>query len=221
MLCAGSLFAFVPVGPLTVTRCGAAYSSLVKHIHMAAEAPYSSTAGYAEEKDIDTDCLLLPHAPYPGSPAIKVVGEVMLQELEDDAETRTQLFFNEDGTVSHGATDGPPPVGFCGLWQCGAEKFQMTIQRSFSSSPAVQNYGQQGRMTDDIVYTTTRVYEGVVEPTSTGVAVVTGRIDLFDADEASAAGEMKNDALKNIRVPPIGYFVIDAGTISEMIADEA
>ena len=38
-----------------------------------------------------TECVLLPAAPYPGAPPVGMVGEVMLQELEDDHEMRTQL----------------------------------------------------------------------------------------------------------------------------------
>ena len=52
-----------------------------------------------------TECLLLPKEAYPGSPPVSIVGEVMLQELEDDEETRTQLFFKSDGTIGHGSTD--------------------------------------------------------------------------------------------------------------------
>ena len=169
-----------------------------------------------EESNIPTACLLLPYAAHAGQPHIEVVGEVMLQELEDDEETRTQLFFNADGTVSHGATDGPPPAGFCGLWQCGAEKFQMTIQRSFSSAPKVSS----DAMKDDIVYTTTRQYEGDVEEDSTGVGLISGRIALFDEAEAEWARNNKalSDSLANVRVPAIGYFIIDAGTIEEVEA---
>ena len=176
-----------------------------------------------KEQNIPTACLLLPYSPHGGNPHIDVVGEVMLQELEDDEETRTQLFFNADGTVSHGATDGPPPAGFCGLWQCGAEKFQMTIQRSFSSAPKAQDASQIGAMKEDIVYTTTRQYEGVVEETSTGVGLVQGRIDLFDEAEAEWALNNKAlaESLANVRTPAIGYFIIDAGASIEEMEVEA
>ena len=82
-----------------------------------------------DEQQVMADCLLLPQEQHAGTPHIDLVGEVQLQELEDDQETRTQLFFNENGTITHGATDGPPPAGFCGLWQAGADQFQMTLSR--------------------------------------------------------------------------------------------
>ena len=60
---------------------------------------------------------LLPHAPYPGVAPVLVGGEMELQEMEDDLECRTQLFFNMDGSVLFGATDGPPPLSATGSWQ--------------------------------------------------------------------------------------------------------
>ena len=73
---------------------------------------------------------------------------------------RTQLFFNPDGTISHGATDGPPPAGVCGLWQCGAGQFQMTLSRAFSSpSSMLDSSLMRGQMTDDITYAVVRIYQ--------------------------------------------------------------
>ena len=146
-----------------------------------------------------------------------IVGEVMLQELEDDEETRTQLFFKSDGTIGHGSTDGPPPAGFCGLWQCGEKQFQMTLSRAFSSPSATLSPEQQGGMESDIAYTVVRVYEGTVDAESKGVALLNGRIDLLsDSDVAAWAGSDASSIAAldpfDIDVPPVGYFVIDAGT---------
>lgn len=166
-----------------------------------------------DEQPLATECLLLPCSPYPGESSL-TPGEVMLQELEDDQETRTQLFLNADGTVSHGATDGPPPAGFCGLWQCGSEQFQMTIGRSFSTSAAMLERGQVGQMQEDIVYSVTRVYEGVVEVESPeGVGAIQGRIDMVREEDAAAwaasgaTSIQAFDPLSNVKTPPIGYFV--------------
>ena len=170
-----------------------------------------------ESAEIMTECLLLPKEAYPGSPPVSIVGEVMLQELEDDEETRTQLFFKSDGTIGHGSTDGPPPAGFCGLWQCGEKQFQMTLSRAFSSPSATLSPEQQGGMEADIAYTVVRVYEGTVDAESKGVALLNGRIDLLsDSDVAAWAGSDASSIAAldpfNIDVPPVGYFVIDAGT---------
>ena len=172
------------------------------------------------DQSIMTECLLLPKEPFPGRPHMAIVGEVSLQELEDDEETRSQLFFHEDGTVSHGATDGPPPAGFCGLWQCGESTFQMTLSRAFSAPSAIGR--RTGRMSDDITYTVVRVYEGTVERDSTGVAIVEGRIDLIkdeDAAQWSGSGATSIAALDpfaSIQLPPIGYFVLDTNTGLEL-----
>ena len=89
-------------------------------------------------EDSDDVCLMLPFADFPGEPQTSLLGgEVQLQELEDSTETRSQLYLNADGTVSAGATDGPPPIDMCGLWQCGEGKFQMILQRRYSSEPSV------------------------------------------------------------------------------------
>jgi len=172
--------------------------------------------------NVMTECLLLPSEPHPGTPPIDMVGEVMLQELEDDEETRTQIFLNADGTISHGATDGPPPAGFCGLWQCGSGKFQMTLSRGFSTPSTMLERGQIGQMVEDISYTVVRIYEGEVDPTSNGVALVNGRIDLVNDDDrqgwayTDATSIAAYDPFASIDLPPIGYFVLDANTAAEL-----
>lgn len=168
------------------------------------------------DQDVMAECLLLPYEPFPGMPPFDLVGEVQLQELEDDEETRTQLYLRPDGTILHGATDGPPPAGFCGLWQCGENTFQMTLSRAFSAPTAMLDPSQRGQLAGGIAYSVVRVYEGSVEPSSTGVAIVNGRIDLVsEADAAAWSGSGASsiaqlDPFSNIQVPPVGYFVIDA-----------
>jgi hypothetical protein len=176
-----------------------------------------------ETPDVPAECLLLPKEPFPGEPQVAMVGEVMLQELEDDEETRTQLFFNADGTVGHGATDGPPPAGFCGLWQCGEDQFQMTLSRAFSSATKMLDSSMmRGQMTDDIVYSVVRVYIGAVTKRDSGVGVVNGRIELVkDADAAQWSGSEATsiqsfDPFSDIAETPIGYFVLDTNTNVEL-----
>jgi hypothetical protein len=147
-------------------------------------------------------CVLLPFEDFGGECPPAVGGEIMLQELEDEEESNTQLFLNADGTVGLGATDGPPPLDVCGLWQCGAASFQMTLVRTFTNSQELVPPEP-----DPQAYSVTRVYVGTVDPDSSGVKAVEGRIELFD---------------ENGEVPPppgaIGYFVIDANTAE---SDEA
>jgi len=165
--------------------------------------------------DIPSDSLLLPKEPFPGMPPTNMVGEIMIQELEDDEEMRTQLFLNADGTISHGETDGPPPAGFRGLWQCGAEQFQLTLSRAFSDPSHMLDSTQRGQMMDDITYTVVRTYVGLVTHRDSGVGVVNGRIDLVKEHDAaqwadsSATSISSLDPFSNIEEPPIGYFVID------------
>ena len=102
--------------------CAAARAYRVPHL---ASARLRRAAGCTMEADA---CILLPYDAFPGACPALIGGEMELQELEDDEDSRTQLFLNADGTVSAGATNGPPPVATCGLWQCGETGFQMTLQ---------------------------------------------------------------------------------------------
>ena len=166
------------------------------------------------------------HRRFPGESPVNLVGEVMLQELEDEEETRTQIFLHPDGTLSHGATDGPPPAGFCGLWQCGSSKFQMTLSRGFSTPSVTLERGQRGQIADDITYTVVRVYEGSVDASSTGVGIINGRIDLIQDEDMQgwAASDATSiaafDPFASIETPPIGYFVLDANTADELAPEE-
>ena len=176
-----------------------------------------------ETPKVLADRLLLPKEPFPGVPHVPLVGEGMLQELEDDEETRTQLFFHADGTVTHGATDGPPPAGFFGLWQCGEDNFQMTLSRAFSTpTKMLDSRLMKGQMTDDITYSVVRVYLGSVTHRDSGVGVVNGRIELVKAVDAAqwkgtdATSIEKFDPFSNIDEPAIGYFVIDSKTEGEL-----
>ena len=138
----------------------------------------------------------------------------MLAEMEDDCETRTQLFLHSDGTVETGATDGMPPVAVCGLWQSGSDSFQMVLQRTFESAPL------KGQSVMDAVrtYTVTRVYMGSVNGASNGVKLVDGRIGLYAAEAQLAAAQASGDSDANLGgvSGPIGYFSIDGNTVEEL-----
>ena len=181
-----------------------------------------SVPGVADSSEV---CLVLPMEDFEGEAPTPLVGEIMLQELEDDTDTRTQLFLNADGTVTHGATDGPPPLGTCGLWQCGATSFQMTLQRTFTTSLSLNDPS----LDDPLNYCVTRIYLGTVDPTSSGVKMIEGRIALVRGDgdyggvtgesSATTVGTPGTDRLNHADAP-IGYFVIDGNTEAEM-EDEA
>jgi len=93
----------------------------------------------------------------------------------------------------------------------------MTLSRAFSApTGSMLDPSQRGQLEGGIAYSVVRVYEGAVEPSSTGVAAVNGRIDLVsEADAAAWSGSGASsiaqfDPFSNIQVPPVGYFVIDA-----------
>ena len=155
-------------------------------------------------------CILLPSEPFPGAAPALVGGEMDLAELEDSCESRTQIFLHQDGTVSCGQTNGPPPVATCGLWQCGSEGFQMVIQRTFTTE----------RFS---TYTVTRVYRGQVNPSSTGVKVVDGQMGFHGAavqeelpPSISGADGLfdQDDGLGGASA--IGFFSVDGNTLAEL-----
>ena len=121
---------------------------------------------------------------FPGSPSWVVGGEMEITELEDDSESRTQLFLNPDNTVTGGATDGPPPESLCGLWQCGSHSFQMVLQRTFARDPSAMPMTTGARPMDgQLIYTVTRVYIGTVDESRNGPEAVTGKMIFMPQDE--------------------------------------
>ncbi len=160
----------------------------------------TSTLMLDTESAVGDACMLLPYPPYPGVSPTLVRGEMELAELEDSSETRTQVFLNEDGTVTTGATDGPLPMAVCGLWQCGTESFQMVIQRTFTAPRST--------------YTVTRVYTGSVNAQSDGVEVVVGRMGFYPTDAEPAGLFGDDDGLGGATA--IGYFSMDGNTLAEL-----
>jgi hypothetical protein len=154
------------------------------------------------ESNTGDACALLPYPPYPGVAPGLIFGEVELAEMEDSQETRTQLFLDGDGTVKSGATNGPPPVAMCGLWQCGSIGFQMVLQRTFTASRGTR-------------YTVTRVYTGAVNADSKGVDAVLGRMGFYPTDEELAGLSIFGDNGLG-GATAIGYFSIDGNTQAEL-----
>ena len=92
---------------------------------VAMRATILNILGVPDMED-SSSCLLLPYNDFPGEPEGLLIGEVQLQELEDDMECRSQIFLNADGSVCGGATDGVPYESLCGFWQSGSGGFQVS-----------------------------------------------------------------------------------------------
>ena len=150
-----------------------------------------------------------------------------LQEMEDSTSCSSQIFLNADGTVTFGATDGPPPLGGCGLWQCGVEGFQMNLQRTFPVSGGGINLLEDGP-----TYSVTRLYRGEVNKQSvSGLKIIEGRIDLYEGEPEDAlpppptnvgtnawSGEVLSGATA---AAAIGYFSLDKADVELFDPDEA
>ena len=158
-------------------------------IHKAetfAEYMAKRSAGTSDDVDpiMNQPCYMLPYDDFPGQPSWVVGGEMEITELEDDSESRTQLFLNPDNTVTGGATDGPPPESLCGLWQCGSHSFQMVLQRTFARDPSAMPMTTGARPMDgQLIYTVTRVYIGTVDESRNGPEAVTGKMIFMPQDE--------------------------------------
>lgn len=63
--------------------------------------------------------------------------EFQLEELEDKEECETEVWLNEDGTISLGATNGPPVKAYQGDWHLietasdSDQPFRMRLTRQY------------------------------------------------------------------------------------------
>mmetsp|Transcript_90859 Transcript_90859/g.166770 ORF Transcript_90859/g.166770 Transcript_90859/m.166770 type:complete len:334 (-) Transcript_90859:131-1132(-) len=153
-----------------------------------------SNAAYGVPDDAEEVCLLLPNDDYLGEAPAQIGGEMELAEMEDSSMHRTQIWLNPDGTVTLGQSEGPPHVDSCGLWQCGSDDFQMTLQRRFSNDLSLEPDDP-----DASFFTVTRTYTGLVNSEGTGVDIVSGSMHFY---------HYENDATADI-----GYFSLASNEV--------
>lgn len=66
--------------------------------------------------------------------------EFQLEELEDKEECETEVWLNDDGSVTLGASNGPLVKGYVGEWHMletageGYQPFRMRLTREYESS---------------------------------------------------------------------------------------
>eukprot|EP00543_Licmophora_paradoxa_P001200 CAMPEP_0202450750 /NCGR_PEP_ID=MMETSP1360-20130828/9318_1 /ASSEMBLY_ACC=CAM_ASM_000848 /TAXON_ID=515479 /ORGANISM="Licmophora paradoxa, Strain CCMP2313" /LENGTH=164 /DNA_ID=CAMNT_0049069131 /DNA_START=80 /DNA_END=574 /DNA_ORIENTATION=+ len=96
-----------------------------------------------------------------------------LEELEDQDCATTEIFLNEDHTVSFGSTDGPLPTSSRGTWIASDEgSFEMKLRRTFET-------GSEGRPMGEFQYEVERSYSGSQENVG-AVTAVSGSIHSVD-----------------------------------------
>jgi len=100
--------------------------------------------------------------------------EFQLEELEDKEESETEVWLNDDGSVTLGASNGPLVKDYVGEWHLletaageGYYPFRMRLTRRFESPGS-------GRI-GDIQYDLTREFWGSIEMVGESISV-TGKI---------------------------------------------
>jgi hypothetical protein len=83
-----------------------------------------------------------------------------LEELEDRESGLTEIFFNPDGTIKIGVTDGPLFKEGGGEWDIdeATGSFKMTMSRSFETGKDTKNPTDMG----EFAFTVERSYTGTV-----------------------------------------------------------
>mmetsp|Transcript_26670 Transcript_26670/g.40326 ORF Transcript_26670/g.40326 Transcript_26670/m.40326 type:complete len:226 (-) Transcript_26670:112-789(-) len=134
--------------------------------------------------------------------------EFQLEELEDKEECETEVWLNEDGTVSLGASNGPLVRDYAGEWHLletagvGYQPFRMRLTRRFESPGS-------GRI-GDIQYDLTREFWGSIEMVGESICV-NGKIHgALPSAETNQYAQMYHDD-QAMQETEIGYFtMIDA-----------
>ena len=100
-----------------------------------------------------------------------------LEEMEDKENSTTELFLNEDRTVSFGDTDGPMPSSVRGSWNVkpGANDFTMEIYRTFET-------GNGGTDVGEFEFSVDRIFTGEMTEVGESVAITGVMHDLENKD---------------------------------------
>jgi hypothetical protein len=101
-----------------------------------------------------------------------------LEELEDKDDCSTEVYLKDDGTVTIGVTDGPPPVDASGDWELAGNEFRMTLSRIYDG-------GHKSSRTTDVgefKYEVKRFYEGTLGHMGEEMAVTDGIIHSVHAE---------------------------------------
>jgi hypothetical protein len=96
--------------------------------------------------------------------------EFQLEEREDQDTEISELWFNDDGTVTLGKTDGPPVETFWGIWtlrDVGEKPFRMEFIRTYAGGEHTGT-NQMGEFT----YQVKREFEGDVQMVGDCVGII-------------------------------------------------
>lgn len=101
-----------------------------------------------------------------------------LEESEDQETCTTELFFNADGSIFLGETDGPLPTRASGTWQQDPhdDSITMNISRTFNAGQPQTEFTDMG----EFHFTVERIFEGQVSNVG-AVLGLTGSI--YDVDD--------------------------------------
>ena len=95
-----------------------------------------------------------------------------LEEMEDKDTCTTELFLSNDGSVTVGDSNGPPPIAASGRWEQfpakeGTKTFRMTISRTFGGGRP----GTEGTDMGEFTFQVERLFTGVISSAGESVSV--------------------------------------------------
>mmetsp|Transcript_3151 Transcript_3151/g.7006 ORF Transcript_3151/g.7006 Transcript_3151/m.7006 type:complete len:197 (+) Transcript_3151:109-699(+) len=93
--------------------------------------------------------------------------DFQIEELEDREGCETELWLNEDGTVTIGATNGPSVKDYVGNWELIETSFRMRLTRSYGAGSSSTGANCIGEFTYDI----TREFWGTLEMIGTSMSI--------------------------------------------------
>eukprot|EP00584_Thalassiosira_punctigera_P025520 CAMPEP_0172550668 /NCGR_PEP_ID=MMETSP1067-20121228/31555_1 /TAXON_ID=265564 ORGANISM="Thalassiosira punctigera, Strain Tpunct2005C2" /NCGR_SAMPLE_ID=MMETSP1067 /ASSEMBLY_ACC=CAM_ASM_000444 /LENGTH=304 /DNA_ID=CAMNT_0013338305 /DNA_START=38 /DNA_END=949 /DNA_ORIENTATION=+ len=141
--------------------------------------------------------------------------EYQLEELEDKEECETEVWLNDDGSVTLGATNGPMFASGKGDWHLietateGDLPFRMRLTRAYESTSS--GVGKMG----DVTYEVTREFWGNIEMIGDSIAV-SGKIH-GNPNPNSGNAHVDNLAVLEYE---LGYFTMIDAVASEGVEGE-
>uniref|UniRef100_A0A6U0KI98 Lipocalin-like domain-containing protein n=1 Tax=Minutocellus polymorphus TaxID=265543 RepID=A0A6U0KI98_9STRA len=110
-----------------------------------------------------------------GHPSFVANKYYQLEELEDRDDCSTEVLLKDDGTVTTGATDGPPPSESSGTWEFAGDTFKMELKRVYQGGEPPLKSTDVG----EFKYEVKRSYEGELTHVGAEMAVTGGKIRLL------------------------------------------
>jgi len=141
--------------------------------------------------------------------------EFQLEELEDKEECETELWLNEDGSVTLGATNGPPVKDYVGDWHLletageADRPFRLRLTREYESNTSgTNNLG-------DVKYSIKREFWGNIDHAGESLTITGKTHGNFNPDSGNAYIDEAS-----LLESEVGYFAMIDAVASDGVEGE-